>query len=369
MLNNKFIASFKSVMSHFDETDLVKTFQDAEIDSIDLVTIRVELEKIIGNVIPDSIWLNFETISEVISYCSAVEEAKNHQLTKHHDSGLNYKLIINMPQMALAALSENWLFKEIGSLHWDLLCSGLNTSSFDLKDELGNRLYATFVRISLDFSGNLNSFKESEELSIVGAINRFGDSMYFSNIKLKSNNEIISANLMTTFSIRSASDNTKLTKSQPFEVTNMVESLSKLPQFGNDYRLLKKGELKTIRLKDFEYEIRQEIIFERAYELNPYYDLNGVNLLYFAAYPIINDKCEAEFFNKNIMIEERWEQTYYTSYRDIFYFSNCNIFDTLIYRLRYYKELDNGSIVIQSELVRKSDMHLIAVIFTVKSKL
>jgi len=193
--------------------------------------------------------------------------------------------------------------------------------------------------------------------------------MYLSKIKLRSNNEIISANLMTTFSVRNALDNTKLVKSQPFQVQNMIESLSKLPEFGNDYRLLKKGELKIIRLKHFEFEIKEEIIFEIEYELNPYYDLNGVNLLYFAAYPIINDKCEAKFFNKNIMIDERWEQTYYTSYRDIFYLSNCNIHDILIYRLKYFNKSDDGSIVIQSELVRKSDMHLIAIIFTVKSKL
>ena len=32
-----------------------------------------------------------------------------------------------MPQMANAALSENWLFKELGDIHWELLSKGLNT--------------------------------------------------------------------------------------------------------------------------------------------------------------------------------------------------------------------------------------------------
>ncbi len=45
-----------------------------------------------------------------------------------------------MPQMAIGALSENWLFKEIGGRHWQMLCEGVNTNSDEIKDEEGNQL-------------------------------------------------------------------------------------------------------------------------------------------------------------------------------------------------------------------------------------
>jgi probable biosynthetic protein (TIGR04098 family) len=50
---------------------------------------------------------------------------------------------VGMPQMALGFLSENWLLKELGDLHWDKLCNSLQRKSNDLVDSQGRRLYAT----------------------------------------------------------------------------------------------------------------------------------------------------------------------------------------------------------------------------------
>jgi len=36
--------------------------------------------------------------------------------------------------------------------------------------------------------------------------------------------------------------------------------------------------------------IRVKIEKHIGYELNPYYDINGVGLIYFAAYPVMSDK-------------------------------------------------------------------------------
>jgi len=78
------------------------------------------------------------------------------------------------------------------------------------------------------------------------------------------------------------------------------------------------------------------LIFEVIYELNPYYDLNGVGLLYFAAYPTISDYCESKYFN-NLAKIRRWENEYFTISRDIFYFANCNIEDRIIFHLNTYE--------------------------------
>jgi len=271
---------------------------------------------------------------------------------------------INMPQMAIEALSENWLFKELGNLHWEMICRGLHTKSFDLKNDTGNRLYATFVRIRIQCEQSLKSFKENDKVDMSGKMNRFGNSMYFSEIDFDAPNAKVKAELMTTFSIRDAVDNTRLAKSEPDVTTNDVEKSKLFPTFGNEYRLVKKQVLKELKCGDYTFEINDEVLYETEYELNPYYDLNGVNLLYFAAYPIINDVCEARFFNTK-KSDERYEQTYYTAYKDVLYYANCNLNDTILYQQNYCRDIE-GNKQIASTLRRKSDGAIIARIFTVK---
>ena len=249
-----------------------------------------------------------------------------------------------MPQMALEALSENWFFKELGDIHWELICKGLNTKSFDLKNDTDDRLYATFVRIRINCSENLKAFKENEQAELEGSISRFGNSMYFSDIRFSTGDEFIEGQLMTTFSIRNATDNTKLAKSEPHDIQNEVERLTALPPLGSEYRLIKKKVLKEITFDKYKFSIddENEPVFQTTYELNPFYDLNGVNLLYFAAYPIINDSCEAKYFNQKYP-DQRWEQTYYTAYKDVLYYANCNINDRIIYKLLSCEEIDENT--------------------------
>ncbi len=278
------------------------------------------------------------------------------------------QITINMPQMAVEALSENWFFKELGDTHWEMLCKGLGTKSFDLKNDMGSRLYATFVRIRFNCSGTLKSFKENQQVRLTGDMNRFGNSMYFSNLLFQSDTAHIDAELMTTFSIRDKVDNTKLAKSEPYGVVNTIANSPQFPTIGNEYRLVKKQVMKKLAYKDYEFNVSDEVMYEKEYTLNPFYDINGVNLLYFAAYPIINDFCEAAYFNEKKELEDRWEQTYFTKYKDVFYYANCNHTDSLIYQLVDCTTLSDGSKQLSSILRRKSDHAIIARIFTVKSK-
>src|SRR6266568_4215797 len=93
---------------------------------------------------------------------------------------------IGMPQMAVGCLSENWLLKELGSLHWDRLCRSLGATSQSLSDSEGRRLYATFVRIKLDLADNLAAFHEGDTLTMSIDMDRFGRSTILSRIKISS---------------------------------------------------------------------------------------------------------------------------------------------------------------------------------------
>ncbi len=364
----KYLKIIQEIVPETTLEDTQLPFNAAGITSFDLVTVRVEFEREIGKTIPDSNWMRFESAADIIEYCRTQEALFFTEKTDNGTLKLQKEVTIDMPQMAIEALSESWLFKELGNLHWQMLCDGLHTPSFNLKDELDNRLYATFVRIRIQSTTPLNGFRENEKLAIDGSIQRYGHSMYYSTIQLQSTTDTIEANLMTSFSIRNHSDNTKLVKSQPYGVQNSVEDLTDNPAFGNEYRLIKKGELTELTLGDAHFTIHDEVLFETTYTLNPYYDLNGVGLLYFAAYPIISDVCEARYFNSSQPAESRWELSYYTQKRDILYYGNCNINDQILYRLHAYHSPETDLIQISSSLYRKSDLALIARVFSMKRK-
>lgn len=350
------------------EENYTDEFRNLKIDSIDLVSLRVEVENKLGKMIPNKIWLSFSNLQDILNYCDEEDFVNSEKSVSLISKPINVKRnFINMPQLCLEALSENWLFKEAGSLHWDLLCEGLGTSSSELKDDVGNRLYATFVRIRMVGNGNLSDFKENNPFEFKAELSRFGMGMFFSNTNFDSVNNSIKIDMMTSFSVRkSTGDNKSLAKSQPTLEHCEIKQYSEFPAFGNEYRLIKKNELKTFFYKDYIFHVSDEQLFTFEYSLNPYYDLNGVGLLYFASYPVINDFCELQFFNSQGDL--KWEENYFTLFRDVMYYANCDSRDKIIYVLNSVENLPERKVKLCSTLIRQSDGMMMARVFTIKQK-
>ena len=106
--------------------------------------------------------------------------------------------------------------------------------------------------------------------------------------------------------------------------------------------------------------IKDDTLFSCEYSINPYYDINGVGLLYFASYPIISDKCFDEYYQQNYNLQ--------TIYRDIFYFANCNSTEKIIFKLNSIEEIDN-CIKTTVSLFRQSDNQILSRILTIKQKI
>jgi len=341
-------------------------FADAGLDSMDLLSLRVELENNFSQIISDETWLNFNSLQEICNYFSKDADLNPNQIRDAEKYAMKKNFSINMPQMAIEALSETWLWKELGQLHWDLICKGLNQQSAQLSDEAGNRLYATFARIRYSSEQGLSDFKENELLQLDAKLQRWGNNLYFSNCVGKSSAANFSVDMMTSFSIRNDADNTRLTKSQPAANVNNVEQMQQAPQLSEEFSLLKKNELNDLQLSGHIFQPNSQIIFEKEYTIQPYTDINGVGLLYFAAYPGINDFCEAHFMNTKMPKGVRYETKFSTASRDVFFFANCNINDAIIYRLHHVSEINENLILLQSSLSRKSDNFRMAHIFTIK---
>jgi probable biosynthetic protein (TIGR04098 family) len=215
---------------------------------------------------------------------------------------------IGMPQMAVGCLSENWLLKELGSLHWDRLCQSLGATSQSLTDSEGRRLYATFVRIKLDLAENLGAFHEGDTLAMSIDMDRFGRSTILSTIKISSDSSAGVARLMSTFSFRAHGDNKTLAKSEPKnEYDATVRPLMETSSFFNEYSEVRRahGKRKVEGSPD-------------VYQINPFTDSNGANLLYFASYQSIHDFLSARAMTSLL-----------TKSRDICYFRNCDLDDKI----------------------------------------
>ena len=261
---------------------------------------------------------------------------------------------INMPQMALGGLSESWLFKELGDIHWRMISDNLGQPSHLLVDAKGDRLYATFTRLQVVSSAPLVRVSENSRGTATGRLRRFGTGVFFGEIDIALERDwTASARLMSSFTKRSrAASNASLLKGQPIiPETCPVPVIDVLPDFGQEHR--QRRSLAPA-----------SPLFSCEYEIIPYYDINGVGLLYFATYPMINDICELKFMERGL----DWALDSSTVKRDVFYFGNCDLSDRIVYRV-HVSEAGADSIRIESSLSRSSDNLLMAYIVTEKALL
>lgn len=367
-MNARYVAMVSETLPNAAAMDLSRPFNELGVDSFDLLALRVQFEREIDREIPDREWTAFETFLDLFGYCDRVAPAGERKAAARPDDAgtIERQLELGMPQMTIGSLSENWLFRELGSAHWEMLCRGLDRKSSELQDEMGNRLYATFARVQVRTTSSIAQFGESEPVRLSGSIARFGNGMYFSNLTLASQRapeNVLTANMITSFSRRSETGNKNLVKSHPHVPANAIENVAKVPDNVDEYRLLKKGEKDAFDVGGHRFTMDDAVLFSTTYTLNPYYDLNGAGLLYFASYPTISDFCELQYCQAQGHPD--WAEQYFTAARDILYFANCDLHDSIEYRLHSI-EVDGPVAKVAASLRRRSDDTLMARIFTVK---
>ncbi|UCZ60901.1 Pnap_2097 family protein [Mycolicibacterium phocaicum] len=262
---------------------------------------------------------------------------------------MNRTVKVGMPQMALGCLSENWLLKELGDLHWDTLCSSLKSTSRDLVDSQGRRLYATFVRIRIDLDGTLRDFGEGDEITFRAEMMRFGRSTVQSTIAIQGPKSSGTARLLTTFSVRTRADSNALLKSEPMGDYCGIEAASDISPFFKEYS--------AVRAEFGRYTGDLRPGPEDTYQINPFVDSNGANLLYFAAYQSISDLLTLRSHPEETNVS--------TSSRDIYFFRNTDLGDT-VYRQPVARSLRGSGSVDSAHLLIRSDGQCLAYVNTVK---
>ena len=366
--NDRITALVLQEFSSLQASDLELKLDETGIDSFDLISLRTVIENQTGTAIPDREWASLQTLADIAKLPTLAGSAQTRtaplaqtpsvtasapstpapvqitpgQAARHYT--------IDMPQMALSGLSEAWLFKELGDIHWQMITDFLQSPSSAIADDEGDRLYATFTRLYLEATPKLRDFKENDTLALSSSLQRYGGSFFFGTHELSAQDVGCRAQTMSTFAkYGERGKNTSLIKGTPtLPDPDSVPSMEAFPAFGTEYRV-RRGEDPA------------EAIFECEYEILPSHDINGVGLLYFAAYPTIFDLCLEKFEGKGFLIE------YSTVSKDLYYYANSEPTETLIFRV-HTRDEENDTLRHTASLSRKSDGKRMGEVISIKRR-
>ena len=407
-------------ISGLDAARMAGPISESGIDSFDLITLRVAVEAALGGSIPDGEWATvsrLEDIAALPAVIRAVPTASTPTLARPApapvsvtapavafgstsappqdtaDKGpidppapapdiprdrytdiahklppgmpasmvetrepgwLHRRHLVEMPKMALTGLGEPWLFRELGDLHWMLILDFLQTASSQVTDEAGDRLYATITRCKIDFTPSLFHFKENTPLDIRSRLERYGSSVFFSQNAFQGAPGMSGhATVMSTFAkYGERGKNTSLIKGSPtLPIPEAVPPMEKISDFGFEYRTRRAA------------PPPDTVLFECDYEILPPHDINGVGLLYSAAYPTIYDLCLERHEGKGFLMGHS------TAGKDLFYFANSEPTETLLFRLHERTDLGGGLIRHVCTLSRKSDGQRMGEVISLKRRL
>lgn len=237
--------------------------------------------------------------------------------------------LAGMPQLAYAGLSENWLLKECGHRHWMGLAELSGMQQPDFHDENGHKSYAAFTAVRIS-SVKLNSIKENQQFTIASQVSRAGQARHFSNHNVKSENEnIANIQMLSSFVFRREAGNNQsvmranfanLSQSEPtIEANTLMQQCKKIRT--DDW-------LEHMGLSRVSKATLKEIEFLPC----PNHDFNGANFLYFASFQAYIDRATwawASTQPSNKLIENLPS----IMNRDLFFYGNINVGDTLKIRL------------------------------------
>jgi probable biosynthetic protein (TIGR04098 family) len=177
----------------------------------------------------------------------------------------------------------------------------------------------------------LSHFRESDRLDGEIRITRCGEALYISKAQVRSAEGAIEIEMASIFSRRDRDgSNERLLSSAPSQAPSpLIPDLEELPGFVSDHRRLRNGILASTKLQNHEFDLRDRPVESINYATNGYFDFNGAHLLYFASYPTIADTCASLGSIGASVGFERFVTQCSPIARDVFYFANANLGDTL----------------------------------------
>lgn len=280
--------------------------------------------------------------------------------------------VVHLPQTDATGLSENWLFKHCGEMHWDHLCAAMGVggvNSEEMRDDLGKRLYPTFVAISGRYAKPLSAVAMDERLHTSVQLRHFGRAFFQGIITVRNDAARFDLEMLTTFVARNREGLNDLHQSLPSaNLAYTSTPLNSPPPLLKLSQALRHADLTDYDFVGSHFSISESNLnLQTSFEPSPYIDYNGAGLLYFAAYPTIADTLERQLIIRHELMEGAgdWAVRTSTVARDVFYYRNLNLGQRLTATLRRFDRVGEN-IILHTTLTAERDGAALADIFTAK---
>jgi probable biosynthetic protein (TIGR04098 family) len=236
-----------------------------------------------------------------------------------------------MPHLDAGGLSENWLLRYAGDLHWEAIGKRLHAASDQIISEWGDRLYPTFVAVRARYDEPLSSVRENEVLEAAAEVEPCGRACAHGRVAAVVGDRRLDLELLTTFAVREGSGLLKMALPAA-RLTTGWAARGTPPLIDRLAKAARKGEPLADTFSGPTLDTGRPPLGTTTYEPSPYADYNGAGLLYFASYVTIADTAERQIVHAQGLAPRSPDWALVTSAvrRDVFYYCNLALGDSIV---------------------------------------
>jgi probable biosynthetic protein (TIGR04099 family) len=280
-----------------------------------------------------------------------------------------------MPQLAYAGLSENWLLKECGDLHWDCLARGYGMTAPDFRDVSGEKAYAAFTAIRVS-EAVLDGVAENDRIQLDCTIAPAQRAQFFSrHVVTSSVGAVAQVEMLSAFVFRKRRrDNRSVERAvlrlgRAWGTPCSASDSDEATRFAEEVRARRHGQRRAQQHVQGAGSCSNGVASDCGTARNPSLpvftfspcpnnDFNGANFMYFATFAALVDRAEWRFFKPDPLLA--------LVSREIFYYGNVNVGEDIAIRLLESQRQDDGGLRHRCLIVRAIDGCAIAEVLTHK---
>ncbi|HVZ88790.1 MAG TPA: Pnap_2097 family protein [Polyangia bacterium] len=276
------------------------------------------------------------------------------------------RIRIGMPQLDAAGLSEGWLHRYCGDLHWEAIGRELGVSSDRFRAAAGERLYPTVVAVRARYGAPLAAFGENDVLTAAVAVSPCGRACAHGRIALGIGGRRAAIELLTTFAVREAGGELRMAVPSA-ELAARWDVRGPAPALVGLAKAARAGQTPDDAFCGPYLPAAGALLGRWSYEPSPFADYNGARLLYFASYPTIADTAERALVRR-LGLSPRpradWALAASVVRRDVFFYANLPLGEALVADLHRFDLCGDRGVVTHVRLRRQRDERVMADLVT-----
>ena len=255
---------------------------------------------------------------------------------------------VGMPHLDAGGLSENWLLRHAGELHWEAIGRRLGVRSDQLRGAGGERLYPTFVALRARYAPALASVRENDVLAADVDVVPCGRACAHGRLTVRAAGQPgfrADLELLSTFAVPERPGLLRMTLPSPELAARWLppasDSLS--PLVARLARAARRGTPFDDQFSGAALAAARPPLAQLRHEPSPFTDYNGAGLLYFASYVTIAETVERRLARRlDVPVAGDWALALSPVRRDVFYYANLPLGESLTVELCDYRFMSGG---------------------------